>query len=92
VTTSDLSAGVTTLGERLQEARLQRGWTRLELAHRAGYTSTETIRRYEQGLVQAPREAILIHLAHVLAVNPAWLITGRGPQTPGRTRKIVSST
>jgi transcriptional regulator with XRE-family HTH domain len=71
-----------TLGERLQEARLQRGWTRLELAHRAGYKSTETIRRYEQGLVRVPHEAILIHLARVLGVSPAWLITGRGERWP----------
>jgi transcriptional regulator with XRE-family HTH domain len=74
----------TTLAERLQDARLQRGWTRRELADRAGYSSAETIRRYERELVHDPHESILIHLAHVLGVNPAWLITGRGSQTPRR--------
>jgi ribosome-binding protein aMBF1 (putative translation factor) len=75
-----------TLGGRLQQARLEEGWTRAELARRSGYKSTETIRRYEEELVHAPREAILIHLAQVLRVSPAWLILGRGDQRQRRPR------
>jgi transcriptional regulator with XRE-family HTH domain len=74
-----------TFAERLQEARLQRGWTRQELAAHAGYTSAETIRRYERELVEHPREAVIIHLARILGVNPAWLVTGRGSQLPPRS-------
>jgi transcriptional regulator with XRE-family HTH domain len=67
-----------TLGARLRQARLERGWSRRELASRLGYRSTSTIERYERDEVGRPQERVVIRLARALNVSALWLLDGPG--------------
>lgn len=59
-------------GQRLREAREERGWTQKELAEISG-TTHSTISRSETS-VHNPKVTIVGKLAKALGVNPAWLM------------------
>ena len=64
---------VATLGERLRQARKDRGWTQEQLAEQSG-TSQAVIQKIENGKSLRPRKIDVI--ARVLDVDPAWLLFG----------------
>jgi transcriptional regulator with XRE-family HTH domain len=68
------------LGRRLRGARLRRGWTREELAVRAG-VSWSGIAQIESGRRRNVRPGTLVALARVLEVSTDYLIDG-GLTTP----------
>ena len=64
---------MSTLAERIREARLNRGMSQAELAVKVGYTSRASINKIEKGLVDVPRSKLLA-IAKALGVSPAWLL------------------
>jgi transcriptional regulator with XRE-family HTH domain len=70
---------VTSIAERLKEARDAAGLSQPELAKRAG-VSRGTIGNIEAGHRKEPRE--LLAIARVVGVNAEWLKTGKGPKSP----------
>lgn len=73
-----------TIGQRLKEARLQRGMTQPELAEAVGVTKG-AIGNYETDL-SSPKEPILIKLMEVLRIDANYLyqdyITSTSPLSP----------
>lgn len=73
-----------TIGQRLKEARLQRGMTQPELAEAVGVTKG-AIGNYETDL-SSPKEPILIKLMEVLQIDANYLyqdyITSTSPLAP----------
>lgn len=73
-----------TIGQRLKEARLQRGMTQPELAEAVGVTKG-AIGNYETDL-SSPKEPILIKLMEVLRIDANYLyqdyITSASPLSP----------
>lgn len=63
------------MGERIKEAREDRGWSQKDLASKAG-VSQGAIGNLEIGLRQTSRK--LLEIAAALQVRPEWLATGRG--------------
>lgn len=66
---------MSTLGERLRQARENKNLTQQEVAERAGM-SQPTYYKIESG--KTKRTTYLNDLARVLGVNPEWLATGQG--------------
>lgn len=66
------------IGQRLQQARLQRAMTQEELSQLSGVTEA-SISRIENGLVIRPRMMTARALAAALGVDPGWLLTGLEP-------------
>ena len=62
-----------TIGEKVKEARLQKGWTQQELAEKLGYKSRSSINKIEVGDRDVPRKQI-IEIAKALEVKPAYLM------------------
>ena len=62
-----------TLGARVRNRRLTKGWTQEQLARRAG-TNQAVIQKIENGKSLRPRR--IDDIARVLEVNPAWLMFG----------------
>lgn len=62
--------------DRLRYTRLQRGYTQVELAHRAGL-SQSAVASYESDKRQSSRA--IFKLAIALGVDAQWLDTGNGP-------------
>jgi len=67
-------------GERLAEAREDAGWSQQKLADELN-ADQSTIAKWET-LDSRPRdvEEIGFRIAHLLGVNPSWLILGVGPK------------
>jgi transcriptional regulator with XRE-family HTH domain len=69
---------MSTLAERLKEAREDKGWNKAELGRRAKVSSPSTITELEQGKrTESPQ---LGKIADVLGVEIMWLQFGRGPK------------
>ena len=68
-----------TLGARVRNRRLSKGWTQEQLARRAG-TNQAVIQKIENGKSLRPRK--IDDIANVLEVNPAWLMFGDEKATP----------
>ena len=64
-------------GERLRQARLQRGLTQEELARRAS-VSIVTVAKLERSEHRRPTVDTAVKLAKALGVDPAWLLFGEG--------------
>ena len=69
---------VSSIGQRIKEARLRLGISQVELAKRAG-VSTGTIGNLEAGTRQQPRD--LVPIAQALKVTPDWLFSGDEPSS-----------
>ena len=65
--------GSETLGGRLTDCRIGKGWTQHQLAAIVG-TSQAVVQRIETGKCKHPR--IINELAQSLGVSPAWLMYG----------------
>ena len=65
--------GSDTLGGRLTDCRMAKGWTQHQLAANVG-TSQAVVQRIETGKCKHPR--IIHQLASALDVSPAWLMYG----------------
>lgn len=61
------------IGERINEARLEKGMTLQEVSEELGLTKS-TIQRYEAGTFKRMKLPILEALANLLNVNPVWLM------------------
>lgn len=70
----------TTLGQRIAQARKQKGITTATLARQLGI-KTSTLSSWEQDQSE-PRSNRLVTLAGLLGVSPGWLLEGSGA---GRT-------
>ncbi len=68
-----------TLGARVRNRRLTKGWTQEQLARRAG-TNQAVIQKIENGKSLRPRK--IDDIANVLEVNPAWLMFGDASGAP----------
>jgi transcriptional regulator with XRE-family HTH domain len=64
-----------TLGQRIRAARESSGLTQSGLAHALGYSSRESVNRWEQDK-QAPPLSVVPQLAAALDVSPCWLAFG----------------
>lgn len=62
-----------TLGERLKQSRLKKGWSQQRLAAASG-ASQQVINKLETGIVKA--SGYIVHLARALEVSPDWLQFG----------------
>jgi SOS-response transcriptional repressor LexA len=72
-----------TLGQRLRQVRVHRGWTQPELAKRCAWDSQARISMYERDQ-REPGHADLLRLARVLDASPEWLLTGKEPLPAGK--------
>ena len=61
------------IGERINEARMEKGVTLQEISDELGLTKS-TIQRYEAGAFQRMKLPILEALANYLEVDPVWLM------------------
>ena len=81
---------MTTLSERLRQARQSQGMSQTELARASG-VSQQAISLLERG--DALKSKHIIPLSVALQVNPQWLQSGRGPrETPDWEQVIDLST
>lgn len=71
------SMTINEFGARLLRARVDRGWSQVELAKAAGIAPAQ-ISRYESGK-SVPRPHVAGKLADALSVDGAWLAYGEGP-------------
>lgn len=62
-----------TIGERIKELRLQKGYTQKELAQKCGYKSLTTINKLELNINNAPLSSIE-KIAAALETTPAYLM------------------
>ena len=61
------------IGQKIKEKRMDRGWSQRELASRMGYGNNSTIARIEAGKVDIPQSRI-VQFAEVLGVSVAYLM------------------
>ena len=73
MTIKELHQAESKIGQRLRQTRLERSLTQMELAALAG-TNQAVLQKIENGHSKRPR--ILVELAIVLEVNPAWIQWG----------------
>lgn len=66
------------LGSRIRELRVAKGWTQNELARRSG-VSQPTISAYENDADKDHKVDVLFRIAGALQVSPDYLRTGKGP-------------
>jgi transcriptional regulator with XRE-family HTH domain len=66
----------------LRPARIEKGWSQIELARRAGVAS-ETISRIESGNVRGVGLGTLVRLADALQVSPKSLLAEPSPPFVG---------
>lgn len=71
---------MTTVGERISEARRSAGLTQPGMAARCG-TTKQAISQIENGKTKSPRPDLLFKIADVLGYKARWLATGNGPRT-----------
>ena len=64
---------MSTIGERIREARIALGMTQEELALRAGYSGRSAINKIEVGK-SVPGQKYLIEISKALDVSPSWLL------------------
>jgi transcriptional regulator with XRE-family HTH domain len=75
------------IGKRIEEARETRGLMRKELADQIKVAAS-TITRYEKGEIAKIKMPIIESIAHVLQVNPMWII---GKSDFKETKDMLSS-
>ncbi len=73
-----------TIGDRLHEARENKGLDQAALASKVGI-ATRTLQRWEKG-EQVPDGVALTALAKATSVQPSWLLTGEGEMYPAPSR------
>lgn len=71
------------IGQRVREERVAKGWTQPDLAKRAGITQP-SLSEIETGETKQPEGKTLIALAMALEVRPEYLQTGKLPKDWGR--------
>ena len=69
-----------TLGTRLRWARQRAALNQAELAHQLGKRQ-QYISSLEQDRIESPARAVLVALAEVLGISPAWLMYGEAAPT-----------
>lgn len=67
-----------TLGERIKDLRVARGWKQVELAKAIGI-KPPSLSLIEKGHTKSLKAKTILRLAEVFGVDPRWLETGRGP-------------
>ena len=74
---------MTTIGQRVREARQRAALSQADLAERAGLQEV-TISRIENERYGPPRPSTIRKLADALRVTPAWLLYGEGVEAEGK--------
>lgn len=69
------------VGERIARLRRSRGWKQRDLASKVG-CSLQQVSKLERGCWM-PRVSVLVRVAETFNVTADYLLTGRGPRTPG---------
>jgi phage repressor protein C with HTH and peptisase S24 domain len=78
---------MSTLSERLKQARLDAGLSQAELAKLLG-AGQSTIASIENGRNQSSGR--LVEIAQLLRVNPTWLASGQGPRQAAPSSAVAS--
>jgi len=81
-TEAEHDSTMSTLAERLIEARTEKGWRKADLKRAAGLKSPSTLTDLESG--HATESPQLPRIAEALGVEVLWLQHGRGPKQAGR--------
>lgn len=81
---------MSTLAERIIEARTEAGLDPAELAHRVGVKPAAAY-QWESGATKSLKAQTAIALAEVLGVNVQWLTTGRPPKAPSGVPELMFS-
>lgn len=76
-----------TIGQRIKDARLMKGFTQEELGQRIGVKKA-AINKYETGIVVNLKQSTIANLAQALDVDPVWLI---GMSDQARTTRILDA-
>lgn len=71
---------MTTIGDKIKQARIEKGWSQSNLAQRLGLTAYQTIQHWEAGRT-SPRHKRLRGIAEVLEVSEAWLLDAEAAPT-----------
>lgn len=75
-----------TIGERVKSARIKKGFTQEELAHKLGYKSRSSINKIEMER-DIPR-SMIVKLAEILEVTPAYLMGWEEPPAEPEPQSI----
>lgn len=70
---------VMTIGERVKNARIKKGLTQEELAHKLGYKSRSSVNKIE--LERDIPRSMIVKIAEILDVTPAYLMGWEEPQS-----------
>ena len=62
-----------TIGERIKQGRLAKGWTQRQLAEKMGYSNHSTVARVEAGRIDLPQSRVA-QFADVLGVSVSRLM------------------
>ena len=62
-----------TIGERIKQKRMEKGWSQRDLAAKMNYSNHSTIGKIESGKVDIPQSRI-VQFAEVLGVSVAYLM------------------
>ena len=74
--------------ERLEDARMRRGWTQVELSDATGmFVNANTISAWENGYVRRPNPRKLVATAQALGVSHVWLLRGEEDSHANDARK-----
>ena len=68
-----------TIGERVKNARIKKGLTQEELAHKLGYKSRSSVNKIE--LERDIPRSMIVKIAEILDVTPAYLMGWEEPQS-----------
>ena len=80
---------MTTVGDRLREARRRRFLTQHGLSAVTGISPTTIARIESSGAPDFPRTATIRKLADALEIDPGWLLFGDEPFLPMRQLEIA---
>jgi repressor LexA len=80
----------TTMGQRIREARLAKGYDQARLAAKLDI-ATRTLQRWEKG-EQEPDGSVIMRIAKATGVLPQWLLTGEGDRHAGLGSTVIPLT
>ena len=77
-----------TIGERIKQARMQKGLSQSDLAEKLGLSAYQSVQQWETGRT-APRHRRLQHIAQVLDVSEAWLVEELAPPETNQRETVT---
>lgn len=80
--------GMETMGQRIKQMRLQRGWNQAQLAERVGVT-VSAISQYELDTTKNPKTVHLLAMAEVFDTEVYYLVFGLPQPGEPRTKRAL---